>query len=106
MHPFAPFITEELWHLIGNDKNGNDIIVASWPKAGKFDDTLLLNFNQCEEVVSNVRNIRKQQNIANKVKLALFVKGQINGQLNFHSVIVKLGNLSILEYINELSTKK
>ena len=101
MHPFAPFITEELWHLIGNDKKGNDIIVASWPKAGKIDDVLLLNFNQCEEVVSNIRNIRKQQNIANKVKLSLFVKGQVNSQLNFHSVIVKLGNLSTLEYINE-----
>jgi len=101
VHPFAPFITEELWHLIGNNKNGNDIIVASWPKAGKIDDVLLLNFYQCEEVVSNIRNIRKQQNIANKVKLSLFVKGQVNGQLNFHSVIVKLGNLSTMEYINE-----
>ncbi len=101
VHPFAPFITEELWHLIGNDKKENDIIVASWPKAGKIDDALLLNFNQCEEVISNIRNIRKQQNIANKVKLALFVKVQVNSQLNFHSVIVKLGNLSTLEYINE-----
>lgn len=101
VHPFAPFITEELWHLIGNDKKGNDIIVASWPIAGKLDDELLIHFNQCEEVVSNIRNIRKQQNIANKVKLPLFVKGQVKSQLNFHSVIVKLGNLSTLEYIDE-----
>jgi len=101
VHPFAPFITEELWHLIGNEKKGNDIIVASWPIAGKLDDALLIHFNQCEEVVSNIRNIRKQQNIANKVKLSLFVKGQVKSQLNFHSVIVKLGNLSTLEYINE-----
>jgi len=101
VHPFAPFITEELWHLIGNEKKGNDIIVASWPIAGKLDDALLIHFNQCEEVVSNIRNIRKQQNIANKVKLPLFVKGQVKSQLNFHSVIVKLGNLSTLEYINE-----
>jgi valyl-tRNA synthetase len=101
VHPFAPFITEELWHLIGNDKKGNDIIVASWPTAGKVDDALLIHFNQCEEVVSNIRNIRKQQNIANKVKLSLFVKGQVKSQLNFHSVIVKLGNLSTLEYIDE-----
>ena len=100
-HPFAPFITEELWHLIGDDKKENDIIVASWPVAGEVDDALLINFNQCEEVVSNIRNIRKQQNIANKVKLSLFVKGQGNKQLNFHSVIVKLGNLSTLEYMNE-----
>jgi valyl-tRNA synthetase len=100
-HPFAPFITEELWHLIGDDKKENDIIVASWPLAGEVDDALLINFNQCEEVVSNIRNIRKQQNIANKVKLSLFVKGQGNKQLNFHSVIVKLGNLSTLEYMNE-----
>jgi valyl-tRNA synthetase len=101
VHPFAPFITEELWHLIGNEKKGNDIIVASWPIAGKVDDALLIHFNQCEEVVSNIRNIRKQQNIANKVKLSLFVKGQGKSQLNFHSVIVKLGNLSTLEYIDE-----
>lgn len=76
VHPFAPFITEELWHLVGNDKKENDIIVASWPKAGKIDDAFLLNFNQCEEVVSNIRNIRKQQNIANKVKLALLLKAK------------------------------
>jgi valyl-tRNA synthetase len=101
VHPFAPFITEELWHLIGNDNKGNDIIVASWPIAGKVDDALLIHFNQCEEVVSNIRNIRKQQNIANKVKLSLFVKGQVKSQLNFHSVIIKLGNLSTLEYIDE-----
>ncbi|MCF8329312.1 MAG: valine--tRNA ligase [Crocinitomicaceae bacterium] len=101
VHPFAPFITEELWHLIGNDKKGNDIIVASWPIAGKVDDALLIHFNQCEEVVSNIRNIRKQQNIANKVKLSLFVKGQVKSQLYFHSVIIKLGNLSTLEYIDE-----
>jgi valyl-tRNA synthetase len=101
VHPFAPFITEELWHLIGDEKKENDIIVASWPIADKVDDELLIHFNQCEEVVSNIRNIRKQQNIANKVRLPLFVKGQGNKQLNFHSVIVKLGNLSTLEYIDE-----
>jgi valyl-tRNA synthetase len=101
VHPFAPFITEELWHLIGDEKKENDIIVASWPIADKVDDELLIHFNQCEEVVSNIRNIRKQQNIANKVKLPLFVKGQLKSQLNFHSVIVKLGNLSTLEYIDE-----
>ena len=97
LHPFMPFISEEIWHLI--DERKEDIIVSNWPKEENFDIILLDNFNIASEVVSSIRNLRKQKQIASKEKLVLMIKE--NGKLskNMDPIIYKLGNLESIEYI-------
>jgi valyl-tRNA synthetase len=101
MQPFTPFVAEELWHLIRERKEGEDIIVAEWPKVKSGDETILANFIKAEEIITNIRNVRKQHNIANKVRIELFVKKNRDMDSSFDSVIVKMGNLSQLEYVKD-----
>ncbi len=101
LQPFTPFVAEELWHLIRERKEGDDIIMASWPEAGEVDQSLLSKFMITESVISNIRTIRKENNIANKVKIELFVKENKEIYKDFDSVILKMVNLSVLEYTND-----
>lgn len=94
LHPFMPFLTEELYHLMQERKDKDAIIVASWPSTVAFDQTIVNRFEQAAEVVTQVRNIRKQKNISPKEALTLHVKGQADPL--FDSLIVKLGNISAL----------
>ncbi len=101
IQPFTPFIAEEIWHLIRERKTGEDIIIASWPTIEKKDEKVLTEFTKAEEIITNIRNIRKQNNIATKIKMDLFVKKNQESDASFDSVIVKMGNLSQLEYVSE-----
>ncbi len=104
MHPFAPFISEEIWHLIDNREE--DLIVAEWPKV---DESLDLSNNPINEqfaigaeVISNIRTIRLDNGIANKVKVEMFVKTDSSEiDRTFDPIVTKMGNLSKLEYTNE-----
>jgi valyl-tRNA synthetase len=99
--PFTPFIVEEIWHLIRERKEGEDIIVATWPTIEKKNDKVLTEFSKAEEIITNIRNIRKQNNIATKIKMDLFVKKNQESDASFDAVIIKMGNLSQLEYVTE-----
>jgi valyl-tRNA synthetase len=101
IHPFTPFVSEELWHLIRERKEGEDIIIAPWPSVSDSDSKVLQNFSVAEEVITNIRNVRKQNNIANKVKMDLLVKKNEDLDASFDPVILKMGNLSMLEYRTE-----
>jgi valyl-tRNA synthetase len=101
IHPFTPFIAEEIWHLIREREEGNDIIVASWPTTGEINCSVLANFKVAEEVIIHIRNTRKKNNVANKLKMDLFVKKNNEIDTTFDSVISKMGNLSSLEYVTE-----
>jgi len=101
IHPFTPFIAEEIWHLIRPREEGNDIILAQWPSTGEINTSVLSNFKIAEEVIIHIRNARKKNNIANKVKIDLFVKMNTEIDTTFDSVISKMGNLTSLEYMNE-----
>ena len=101
MHPFTPFVSEELWHLIKEREDGKDIIISSWPKHKEFDQQYLNDFQLVEEIITGIRNIRKTGNIANKVKLDLKVKNNTNTSSLFDPIILKMGNLSTLEYITD-----
>jgi valyl-tRNA synthetase len=94
-------VTEEIWHLIRGRMDGEDIIVASWPKVETIDASVLKQFDTAEKIITNLRNIRKQNNIANKVKIEL--KAKVNGTIDksFDSVVTKMGNLSTFDYVNE-----
>lgn len=101
LQPYMPFLAEELWHHLREGGQDTDIVVAPWPEQGEINEGLLNEFNKAVEVITNIRNIRKQNNIANKVKLEMFVK--INKDLSKYMdpVISKMGNLSFLEYTSE-----
>lgn len=101
MHPYMPFISEELWHLVAPRKEGEDIIIASWPTVSSSDEKVLKNFAKATEVITGIRNIRKSKNIANKVKLEMMIKENQSNDLSFDSVIVKMGNLTSLDYVTE-----
>ena len=101
MHPFTPFITEEIWHLIGNRKDEDCIMVATWPTINKVDNKLLNDFNTAVEVISNIRTIRKEKNIANKIQLDCKIIDNEKADKTFDTVITKIGNLSSLEYVDK-----
>ena len=101
MHPFTPFISEEIWHLIRERKDGEDIIIATWPELKEVNQDSLTSFDRGAEVISGIRNVRKQKNIANKVTLELMIKASGDANTDFDPVIIKLGNLTKLEYVTE-----
>jgi valyl-tRNA synthetase len=101
LHPFTPFVAEELWHALRERAEGDDIIVAAWPSVKSFDTKNLKQFDLASEVITNIRNIRKSNNIATKVKLELFIRKTQTIETGFDSIIVKMGNLSVLEYVQD-----
>lgn len=73
LHPFMPFITEEIWQEIAERTPQEALIVAEYPKITAFDEVLLKEFEMASEVISGVRTIRKEKNIPFKSDLKLFV---------------------------------
>ncbi len=101
MHPWMPFITEEIWHLIRKREEKDCIIVAEWPKQlSTRDSNQLAEFEVCKEVVAAVRNIRQQKQISPKEKLALIEKSEAQ-HAYFDVVVTKLANLESLSYTKD-----
>jgi len=102
LHPFMPFISEEIWSLISERLTPEErLIVAKWPVVKPVDVKILTDEKMASEVVSGIRTIRKEKNIANKDQVVLFVKANEDTDRSFDSVISKLGNLSDLTYVDE-----
>jgi valyl-tRNA synthetase len=103
LHPFMPFITEEIWHQLGERGEGDDIIIASYPTAHKYKLDLLKHFDLEREVIIAIRNERGNKNISPREKIRLFVRknhGQ-NPNTYFDEIIIKMGNLAELNYTEE-----
>lgn len=100
LHPFMPFITEELWHLISERDAKDCIIVAELPEGGTHDASLLSGFDKASQIITEVRTVRKQKNIPNKEKLSLLVKSA-SGNPTFNPVVIKLCNLSEIKTTKE-----
>ncbi|MFS4457271.1 valine--tRNA ligase [Maribacter sp. 2304DJ31-5] len=94
LHPFMPFLTEEIWQHIANRTTEEALCVATWPKMGKSDATLISDFDFATEIVSGIRNIRKEKNIPNKEVLELFELNPEDKPDRMDALIVKLGNIS------------
>ena len=101
LHPFMPFISEEIWSLISERTSEERLIVASWPIETDIDSKILADEKFAAEVISGIRTIRKEKNIPNKVQIELFVKQNETIDHSFDSVITKLGNLSVLNYVDK-----
>jgi valyl-tRNA synthetase len=100
LHPWMPFITEELWHLVRERDKKDCIIIAEWPKAKATDPKLLQEFEVVKELVTQVRGIRQQKQISPKEKLEVFERSQDSNKM-FDEVAVKLANLSSFSYTQQ-----
>ncbi|MDR3226232.1 MAG: valine--tRNA ligase [Prevotellaceae bacterium] len=98
LHPFMPFITEEIWLILNGDKaKGKTIMLTLQPKPQAFDATVVDTFEQIKDIIINIRALRQNKNISPKDSLELFVKGNLD--LSFSTVLAKLANLSKVENI-------
>ncbi len=101
LHPFIPFITEELWQALEPRKDGESIMYAQWPELDSIDENLINDFENTKEIIAGIRTIRLQKNIANKVAMELYVKGQY--QPTWNAIIEKISNIqSISQLEHEL----
>ena len=102
LHPFMPFITEELWQHIYDRKDGESIMrdELKLDVPSKEELTLIESIEQVKAIVSGVRTVRNQKNIAPKVELELDVIGQNNYEA-YNSVIIKMANLKAIEVVTE-----
>ena len=102
LHPFIPFITEEIWQLIRDRKDGESIMVSKMPGALFYDKSLVTRFEKTKETVSGVRTIRKEKNIAVKEPLSMLVRENEKKYDNrFGEVLKKLTNLSDIQFVDE-----
>ena len=99
LHPFMPFLTEELWHFIKPRRENEALIVSSWPTSNIFDQETIDCFEYAKEVVAAIRNFRKDKNISIKEKVNIYITNSVV-KLPFEASIVKLGMLEGLYYEN------
>lgn len=101
LHPFTPFVSEEIWQQIEPRGVEDALIVASWPQQATYDEKLIADFDLASEVIAGVRSIRKQKNIAFKDSIELQAINNEKTSTGFDPVIAKLGNISSLDYVTE-----
>ncbi len=102
LHPFMPFITEDIWHLLRERQDGDDLIIAQQPAQKVVDNDILNQFLFTQDVINNIRKIRAEKNISMKEAIELIVVDK-DGSVNkdFDSVIMKLCNVSSVNYVAE-----
>lgn len=99
LHPFMPFITEELWQHLTERKDGESIMYAKMPVGGDVDEKLIAGFETVKEIVAGIRTVRKQKQLPQREALELDVKGPRDTALD--CVLIKIGNLSAITDVEE-----
>ena len=97
LHPFMPFLTEELWHYSAERKAEEALIVSEWPNSANFDDQISTDFELCKQIVAGIRNFRKEKNIPFKETLEVYLTSE-ESLLKFESSILKLGGVEKIHY--------
>ncbi len=98
LHPFMPFITEELWQHLRDRAEGESIMYARLPEAVEYDDAILARFEHLKEVVAGIRTVRKQKQIPQKEPVKLFIKGPHDDSLD--AILIKMGNLEMIDLVD------
>ncbi len=102
LHPFMPFISEEIWQLLKERAAGESVMMAEWPKVSGASTEVAERFETLKEAIAGIRTIRKDKNIANKDAVELYVvPGEKGYAPEFNPVLEKMGNLSKLEVCSE-----
>lgn len=101
LHPFMPFISEELYQNISERKSGDYLMISEWPEKGTIDETLLKHAQHAFDVISGVRNLRSNKGLSPKEALELQIKAKDTDiYTTFEQVIKKMANLSDLNYVD------
>jgi valyl-tRNA synthetase len=100
LHPFMPFITEEIWHDIQPREEGESIMISLLPVAGKVNETLLEEFEQVKETITAIRNIRKEKNIPNRDAISLSVNYNGEEFTAYDSILVKMSNIDTITAVD------
>ncbi len=100
LHPFMPFISEELWQSISERKVDQALVISKWPIAEEYDALIIEDFKFISDVITSVRSLRKKHNISFKESIELSVLNKENITDRYDSIIVKLCNISSLLYID------
>ncbi|MEM6866544.1 MAG: class I tRNA ligase family protein, partial [Bacteroidota bacterium] len=100
LHPFMPFLTEEIWQRMQQRLPEEALIVSNWPKQKPFDSGVLRAFDSASEVISGIRTIRKEKNIPQKEALTVSVLNNERWGTDMDSIITKLGNISSLQIVD------
>lgn len=101
LHPFMPFLTEEIWQYIAERTPEEALIVSTWPTIKNTNLDLIAEFDFAAEVISGIRTIRKEKNISFREVIDLKVINNEKVATTFDAVILKLGNIESLEYVTE-----
>lgn len=101
LHPFMPFLTEEIWQFIAERTSEEALIVAKYPAQKEFDSVIISEFEFATGVISGIRTIRKDKNIAFKDAVELFVVNNVNSSVKFDGIIQKLTNTASISYVSE-----
>ncbi|PHX62408.1 MAG: valine--tRNA ligase [Flavobacteriales bacterium] len=101
LHPFMPFLTEEIWQYIAERTTEQALIVAEYPKMTSVNSKLIADFDFATDVISGIRTIRKDKNIPFKDVIELRVVNNEKASSYFDSIIMKLGNITDLQYVTE-----
>jgi len=99
LHPFMPFITEEIWQFLGERTPNEALIIASYPTLKTYNKNLIEEFDFVKDLISGIRTIRKDQNISFKESIVLNVMNNENFTQNFDHLVMKMGNISQIIYI-------
>ena len=106
LHPLMPFISEEIWHLLKKRNSPSEsLTISSWPIVGELDESILQGFARSTEIITSVRNIRKQNNIPNKEALKLEVRGEDASDRKFHCLVEKLCKLESISTVDDLPSQ-
>ncbi|NMH26999.1 valine--tRNA ligase [Flavobacterium silvaticum] len=100
LHPFMPFLTEEIWQHITERDPKDALIISEWPQITSFDESLLKSFEKASEIISGVRTVRKDKNISFRDTISLQLLGTAS-DTRFDSVIKKLGNVDSFDQVSE-----
>lgn len=100
LHPFMPFLTEEVWQHIAERSPEEALVIAKWPKVGTTDNELINGFKFADEVITGIRTIRKEKNIPMKEALEVSVMNEEKISKDWDTVISKLTNVSEISYVD------
>lgn len=101
LHPFVPFISEEIWQNISERSKEEALIIAAWPKQTSVDEAFIKDFETVKEIISGVRTIRKEKNISFKDSIQMSVINNEKLSTSYDSIIAKLGNIEEITYVEE-----
>jgi len=98
LHPFMPFLTEELWHFCASRTKEEALVISDWPKVEGYNKKLLEDFDQIQQLIAAIRNFRKEKNLGFKEEIQLYITQDQNPWKAYEALLSQLGYISLFVY--------